>query len=148
MKKETYTYPAIFNYEEENIFITFPDLEGCSTFAETEEQAIEYAKEILSLYIDGCDEETLPKPSSVRNIKAKKNEVIVLIEVWMPYYRASIKEYSVKKTLTIPGWLNVVAEQNKINFSKLLQDSLKEILCVEEPKAKYAVNKKDELHKN
>jgi len=41
------------------------------------------------------------------------------VELKMPYYRASIKEYSVKKTLTIPGWLNGIAEQNKINFSKL-----------------------------
>ena len=144
MKKETYTYPAIFKYSDDNIYISFPDLEGCNTFAESEEDAIEFAKQILSLYIDGAEESNLPKPSSIKDIKTKKNEVVVLIEVWMPYYRASIKEYSVKKTLTIPGWLNVIAEQNKINFSKLLQESLKETLCVEEPKAKYIVKRDEE----
>lgn len=144
MKKETYTYPAIFRYTDEKIYITFPDLDECSTFADSEEEAIEFAKQILSLYIDGIDENDLPPPSSLKNIKMKKNEIVVLVEVWMPYYRASIKEYSVKKTLTIPGWLNVIAEQNKINFSKLLQESLKETLCVEEPKTRYIVNKEEE----
>lgn len=143
MKKETYTYPAIFKYADKKIYISFPDLESCSTFAENEEDAIEFAKQILSLYIDGVDENDLPVPSSIKNIKTKKDEVVVLVEVWMPYYRASIKEYSVKKTLTIPGWLNVIAEQNKINFSKLLQESLKETLCVEEPKTKYIVNREE-----
>lgn len=144
MKKETYTYPAIFKYDDDKIYISFPDLESCSTFAENEEEAIEFAKQILSLYIDGIDEKDLPTPSSIKNIKTKKDEIVVLVEVWMPYYRASIKEYSVKKTLTIPGWLNVIAEQNKINFSKLLQESLKETLCVEEPKTKYIVKKDKE----
>jgi hypothetical protein len=51
---------------------------------------------------------------------------IIMVDVWIPLVRDQEANRSVKKTLTIPKWLNDIAEQNKIYFSRLLQVSLKE----------------------
>lgn len=67
-------------------------------------------------------------------IKVEDNQIVVPIEVWMPYYRSNIKTVYVKKTLTIPSWLNSVAERSKINFSQVLQEALKEKLGIREYK--------------
>ena len=48
----------------------------------------------------------------------------------MPLVRNEMEEQSVKKTLTIPCWLNKLAEEQNINFSKLLQSALKEYLKI------------------
>lgn len=128
MENGSYTYPAIFKYYTSGVEIVFPDLENCYTFCDKEEEAVKRAKELLGQYVYNCDKENLPIPGDVRKIKFKKNEVVVIIEVWLPYYIATLKKHSVKKTLTIPNWLNEVAEHNHINFSKVLQEALKEKL--------------------
>lgn len=133
MARESYTYPAIFKYLTKGVQIIFPDIEDCFTFCEDSENAVECAKEILCQYLYNCDKNDLPKPSDIRTLKVKENEVITIIEVWLPYYIATLQKKSVKKTLTIPNWLNEIAEHNKVNFSKVLQDALKEMLEVEDP---------------
>ena len=76
------------------------------------------------------DNETIPTPTDIKDIKLEDNQSIVLIEVYMPIIREAINNQSVKKTLTIPRWLNNLAEKNNINFSQLLQSALKDILNV------------------
>lgn len=66
----------------------------------------------------------------VDKIYVKENQAIMLIEVYMPVYREAIENQSVKKTLTIPQWLNRLAEEKKVNFSQLLQAALKEHLGI------------------
>ena len=58
-------------------------------------------------------------------IKTEDNESLSYISVWMPLVRDRIEEKSVKKTLTIPKWLNDLAEENNVNFSQLLQVAIK-----------------------
>lgn len=38
---------------------------------------------------------------------------------------------SVKKTLSIPAWLNTVAEKENVNFSQILQKALIETLKID-----------------
>jgi len=54
--------------------------------------------------------------------------MLAYINVWMPYHRTKIKEVYVKKTLTIPVWLDMLAKENNINFSATLVKGLKEEL--------------------
>ena len=61
-------------------------------------------------------------------IKTGENESLSYISVWMPLVRDRIEEKSVKKTLTIPKWLNDLAEENNINFSQLLQVAIKKYI--------------------
>ena len=130
MKKDYYIYPAIFEYENDEISISFPDLPGCLSCADTTEEAIKNAEEVLGLVLYDMEQENekIPKPTPLEKIKCKKEDRAVLINVWMPLVRNELDEQAVKKTLTIPKWLNTLAEKENINFSKILQSSLKEYL--------------------
>lgn len=88
------------------------------------------AKEALEgyLYVLERDGLEIPPASKLKDIGLCSGDVIIMVDVWMPLVRDQEANRSVKKTLTIPKWLNDIAEQNKINFSHLLQVSLKEQL--------------------
>ncbi len=131
-KDDIYIYPSIFSFDNDGISVEFPDLEGCFTCGDTTQEAMAMAKEAMGLHLFGMEEdnETIPEPTDIRDIKLKDNQSIVLIEVYMPIIREAINNQSVKKTLTIPRWLNNLAEKNNINFSQLLQSALKDILNV------------------
>lgn len=135
-EKDTYVFPAVFTYDDDGISIEFPDLPGCLSCADTTDEAIKMAKEALALHLYGMEEDndTIPKDTPVNNIDLEKNQIPMLIEVYMPLYRTAIENQSVKKTLTIPQWLNKIAEQNKINFSQVLQSALKEQLGIKDYK--------------
>lgn len=133
MKKDCYIYPAIFNYAADGISISFPDLPGCNTCGANDEEAFYMAKDALGLYI-ACSEEAgemLQEPSNLNEIKLKENERVILVEVNMPLFRDAIENVAIKKTLTIPKWINDLAEKNKVNFSRVLQSALKEQLGIE-----------------
>ncbi len=133
MKKDRYIYSAIFEFNDDGISVEFPDLPGCLTCGDTIEEATQNAKEALGLHLYGMeqDEDDIPKPTPVTKIKPKPNQVVMLVEVWMPVFRDAIENKAVKKTLTIPKWLDDLAQQHKVNFSHLLQDALKEYLGIE-----------------
>ena len=118
-------YPAVIHKDTDGTWLDFPDLEGCQTFADTTEELLTYAKEALTAY---CLEylatnKALPNASDFTQIRLEKNEAIVLIEAVL-----TDKTKSVKKTLTIPAWLNDMAENENINFSALLQEALSQRL--------------------
>jgi len=74
---------------------------------------------------------SLAQPSLIKDIDLEPNEQVLLIEVPMLAFRAKQANKLVKKTLTIPEWLNIVAENNNVNFSQLLQGALKQHLQLE-----------------
>jgi Uncharacterized conserved protein len=132
LKKDRYVFPAIFEYTGEGISVTFPDLPGCVTCGDDDEEAAKMAREAMALHIFGMEEdgELIPEPTQAINISIDQNQVIVLIEAWMPPFRDEMQQKAVKKTLTIPKWLDVIAQEHNINFSHILQEALKEYLGV------------------
>lgn len=132
MKKDKYMYPAIFEYADDGISISFPDLPGCFSCAYSDEEAMYMAKDAAGLYLYSLEEEDneIPSPSPLNKVLLDPNQRAVLIEIYMPLIRTAIENTSVKKTLTIPQWLNKLAEENKVNFSQILQSALKEYLGI------------------
>lgn len=130
--KDRYIYPAIFNYADDGISVEFPDLPGCLTCGDTEEEALSMAKEAMALHLYGMEQDgdPIPMPSKVQDIATEQNQAVVLIEVWMPPFRDEMEQKAVKKTLTIPKWLDDLAQEHKVNFSHILQDALKQYLGV------------------
>jgi predicted RNase H-like HicB family nuclease len=131
---DRYVFPAVFDLSEEGGYtVTFPDLPGCITEGDTEEESFQMAKEALELHLYGMerDGDEIPKPSKVADIALEKGQLATLIEVWMPLVRDEQANRSVKKTLTIPKWLNDLAEQKHVNFSHVLQTALKGYLGVD-----------------
>ena len=133
MIKNTYTYIAVISFDSDGISINFPDLPGCFTCADNVNGIYKTAREVLGLHIWGMerDSEQIPEPSSIKDIKYDSNETTMLIEVFMPPVRDRINNKVVKKTLTIPQWLNMEAERQGVNFSMILQNGLKQYLHIE-----------------
>lgn len=131
-----YRYHAIFTYEDDGVHVVFPDLPGCITIGKDEEEAIRMAKEAVSLHIYGMeqDKEPIPEPSSMKKLAEEEvlepNESFYLVEAFMPPFREKQNKRFVKKTLSIPYWLNVEAERQGINFSHTLQNAIKQQLNI------------------
>ena len=135
-------YPACFYKEDDGYSVIFPDLNYLATQGDSFEDAMEMAVECLVsyLYIAQRDGEDVPAPSSLVNIDpvavAKEldpdlpvGEAIVnLVSVDVAEYAKKHFEKSVKKTLSIPAWLNEAAVAQGVNFSQVLQRALKEQL--------------------
>lgn len=132
---DTYIYPAIFEpCEESGYTVTFPDLPGCITEGDNLKEAIYMAKDALELYIYNLedDKEEIPFPSKPEDIKVSNGFFVVPIEAYMPLIRNEMANKAIKKTLTIPYWLNKIAEEKKVNFSQILQTALKEQLNIKD----------------
>lgn len=132
--KDKYIYPAVFDYAEDGISIEFPDLPGCFSCADTDEQALLMAEEVLGLYMENLesDGETIPEPTVLKDLLVNGNQKTVLISVWMPLVRKAINNKSIKKSVTIPQWLDMMAREQDINFSYVLQEALKRELNIVE----------------
>ena len=129
-----YSYVAVLDYEDDGIHITFPDLPGCVSFGENEIDVIKQARDVLALHLWGMEDdgETPPAASSIKAISAqqplRENETYLLVDAFMPAIREKMANRFVKKTLSIPAWLNSQAESCGINFSQTLQKALKQEL--------------------
>lgn len=128
--KDTYIFPAVFDYADDGISIEFPDLPGCLPCADNVDEAVKNAKEALMLHLYGMEEdnEEIPEPTPINKIHLEPDQAIVLTDVFMPPFREKQKMRYVKKTLSIPSWLNAEAEHYGINFSAVLQEALKQRL--------------------
>jgi predicted RNase H-like HicB family nuclease len=127
---DTYIYPAILTYTDIGISIEFPDLPGCLPCADTTIEAAKNAKEAMGLHLWGMekDNDPIPEPTEITALKYADGEIPLLVEVFMPPIRERLNNKYVKKTLSIPQWLNAEAEQAGVNFSQILQKGLKEYL--------------------
>lgn len=132
MLKNDYIFPALFTYDADGITVEFPDLPGAITAGDTEEEALLMAKECLELHLYGMEEdkEVIPHSSHIVEINHNKNQAIVLIKANMRATRDEMNNKAVKKTLTIPKWLNDEAMSRKINFSAILKEALKDELGI------------------
>lgn len=136
--KDKYIYPAVFAKEGNNVYsVSFPDLPGCLTEGDSLEEALDMAASALRLHIYGmeADGDPLPNPTPPEELRVDEG-FVTLVSVWMPPFRKLMARKSVKKTLTIPKWLNDIGEREGVNFSYLLQESLKEYLKENSPEYK------------
>lgn len=135
-------YPAYFFKEEDGYSVIFPDLNHLATCGDTLEEALAMAIDCLAGYLYTCqrDGESIPEPSALESINpadVAKDLYEELGEYFVNIVTVDVAEYakthfekSVKKTLTIPAWLNAAALEKGVNFSQVLQDALKEQLHV------------------
>lgn len=133
-KTTNYVYPAIFTPEKEGgYYIHFPDIDNCFTCGDNIEDGILMAEDALALMVYSNYEETgleAPLKSDIKDLKLKKDEFATYIVCDTTECRKRFGTKAVKKTLTIPEWLNDAAVKERINFSQVLQDALKEKLGV------------------
>ncbi len=129
-------YPACFFKEKKGYSVVFPDLNWLATSGSTESMAMSKAIECLAgyLYILKMDGDDIPVASTMQDISLQKvakeldadtkGAFVNLVSVDVDEYAKAHFEKSVRKTLTIPAWLNTAAQERKINFSQTLQEAL------------------------
>lgn len=115
-------YPAIFTKEETGKYaVEFPDLQGCFTCGDNLDEAMKNASEALGLYLISAleDNEDIPSATNIKGIKCMENELVTYVVADME----NDQDYK-SKTLTIPVWLDAIAQKQKINFSSTLREAL------------------------
>lgn len=120
-------YPAIFHKAKEGGFwVTFPDIAECFTQGDDMSQAYEMAVDALGLALTCREQEHLPLPavSDPTTISTEPDSFLVVIEFDMFAYKKRTNSRAVKKTLSIPEWLNEAAMSMDLNFSQILQEAL------------------------
>jgi predicted RNase H-like HicB family nuclease len=124
--KTKYAYPAVFTKEETGYFVKFPDIQPCYTEGSTLEEAAIMAKDVLESRIEVALErgEPLPAPSDIETLSGDR---VMLIVGDIENIKSQTRY--IKKTLSIPYWLNAAAEKEHINFSGVLQDALRDRLA-------------------
>jgi len=112
-KENWYSYIAIFNHADDGINISFPDLPGCLSCADTDEEAIRMAKSVLGLYMSQLEDDgdPIPEPTALKDIELDENDMPYLVDVFMPEARA---------------------EKVGVNFSKVLREALEDYLGEDE----------------
>lgn len=121
-------YPTVFQKEENGYSVWVPDIEGCVSQGETIGEATDNIADaigtMLETYADhGVD---VPAPSAPETIHTEKNQFVSVVAFDPAEFDRKYSTKAVKKTLTIPKWLNTMAERSNVNFSAILQEALME----------------------
>lgn len=121
-------YPAVFTPfdGEEGYMVEFPDLPGCITEGNTVADALFMAEDAASGWVltELEDGKKAPEASDPGSIKAPDGGFVSMVALDMDAYAEKFGKKAVKKTLTIPAWLNTYVESNGISCSKVLQEAL------------------------
>lgn len=124
-----YVYPAILREENGKVYVRVPDLAGCNTVEENFADAIEMARDAVEMWLCIAEDKREVVPAADLAIKTDVG-MVTLIDADTDEYRRLTDNRAVKKTLTIPSWLNAKAEKAGINFSAVLRSALEEQLDV------------------
>jgi predicted RNase H-like HicB family nuclease len=121
-----YVYPAIFHQNEDKSYtISYPDLPGCISEGKNLGNALYMAQSALSQWINYLADKkyAIPQASSAQDVKMSPGEFVNLI-------CAEIKDgRAVRRTVSIPKWMDDKVVQSGLSLSRVLQDALNERLA-------------------
>lgn len=133
MNKLFLTYPAIFTLEDNKYWVEFIDLKGCFSEGNSLPEAMENSKEAMGLFLEDLD--IFPNcTTDIKKFKLNDNQMISFVSIDLAEHKRKYGNKSIKKTLSIPAWLNTLAEKENVNFSQILQNALKDYLNIDDDK--------------
>ena len=127
-----YVYPAIFTPDDDGFSIYFPDIGMGATQGDDIVDGLEMAHDFLvgaMIMLEDTDED-IPLPSNLSSLALSDGQFASFVSVDTTEHRRKTESKAIKKTLTLPSWLNARAEDAGVNFSQLLQKALKEELQI------------------
>ena len=131
--QDRYIFPALFGHDVPGqVGVAFPDIPGCTSQSDDDISALHDAREALALHLWSMekDGDEIPAPSPLTALRPRADEVVVLVDVFMPLFRESMETRAVNRTVTLPRWLDVAGREEGVNFSQVLQDALMERLGI------------------
>lgn len=128
-----YVYSAVFTQVDDGYSAELPDLPGCITGADTMADALAMIEDAGAMWLWDAENhgEEIPAPTPLEDVETGKGQVKSFVLLDTDEYRRANENRAVKKTLTIPSWLNIEAERAGVNFSQILQDGLKARLGIQ-----------------
>ncbi len=123
-----YIYPAVFHLNEDDgsYTITFPDLPSCITEGKDLSNALYMAQDLLTQWSSYCESEgeTLPPASRLEDVACEAGEFVNLV-------RAVVRDdRAVRRTVSLPKWLDDQVSAAGLSLSRVLQDALKDRLHI------------------
>jgi predicted RNase H-like HicB family nuclease len=125
-----YVYPAILYPDDGRIGVSIPDLPGCHTYGNDKADALFMAKDAIEIWLWYAEDNEIAIPAASENLPLKPEETLTLIAADTDEYRRANDTRAIKKTLSIPSWLNYQAKKANAPFSQILQQGLKEYLHI------------------
>lgn len=137
MKRVRICYPTIFRPEEDGSAYTVivPDMEqipcGCTTCGDTFEEACRMAEEAIGFAIEDAVDGKYPIPSRPETFTLEPGDFIVPIWYDSIKYAQAVGTKSISRTISLPEWLDDLAREENLKYSKILQEALKKKLDLE-----------------
>jgi predicted RNase H-like HicB family nuclease len=125
-----YAYPVILFPDDGKIGVTVPDLPGCHTFGEDKADALLMAKDAIEMWLWDAENKAEAIPAASEKLELSANEIMTLVAADTAEWRRANDTRAIKKTLSIPSWLNAQAEKANAPFSQILQEGLKSYLHI------------------
>lgn len=133
------TYLAVLEPSSDGSYsIYFPDLPGCTSIGNNLEEAACMAEEAASLHVYSmeCDNEEIPVPSVNLSKEDTEGNIIMPVTIYPGLFRIKKDNERIKTNITLPAWLKRIAEEKKVNYSRLLETALIDYLQISNPKTK------------
>lgn len=130
------TYLAVLEPGENGSYsVSFPDLPGCFSYGDSLDEAQRMATEAASLHVYGIEQdgEEIPVPSANLPKEETEGNIIMPVTIHPDLYRMKRDNERIKTNITLPAWLKRIAEEQKVNYSRLLESALIDYLHL--PKA-------------
>ena len=124
MMKKIYFYPVIFQVEEDGYSVFVPDIPGCMTQGDTMEEALAMVQEAIGLMLEDVAPADYPAASLPQDLVLEKDQFALMVPFDKLAYDKKYNAKAVKKTLSVPKWLDTLATEHNVNFSNILQNAL------------------------
>jgi len=128
-----YVYPVVFNRLDEGGYCVYaPDFKGCITEADDYAEGIAKIRDGLCgmLYMLERDKQPIPEPTDVFKIEHSQGDIVTLVDAPLDEYRRRIGAKAVRRTISIPEWLDELATQSNISLSQITQEALRQKLNI------------------
>lgn len=121
-----YVYPAILTQEDDGIIVSFPDVEGARTDGATMEEALENAEDVLNLMLLTMEEKhmDIKPPTPIASLDVPKGSTVALVRADTLAYSKKVDTRAIRKSVSIPAWMDSLAREHNLNFSNVLQNAI------------------------
>lgn len=121
-----YVYPAILTQEDDGIIVSFPDVEGARADGATMEEALENAEDVLNLMLLTMEEKhmDIKPPTPIASLDVPKGSTAALVRADTLAYSKKVDTRAVRKSVSIPAWMDSLAREHNLNFSNVLQNAI------------------------